>query len=322
MNSSDIQPIPLEQLEQGVFPIVAVGGDARWHPVGTAFVIAVSEPKTALLLTAAHNLEYILQKIDAPHTQHHPTVAPDFRAERPSWIDLSHTHPYVVVRNGTSIALAEMVRSWCMVDFDVALMLVKIRPDDDADFPYRLALDSRPIKEGTAIMAVGCPSMIRDFTANYDTEDFLAELGIRLQTRVGRVIEVCPQGVSNKRWPGFLVDTLFDFGMSGGPVIDLSGAVPLVRGIVCFDMSEELEDGTKVAGTQGFASMLWLAMTIETQLTLVGEDGSLLVSENSRLLDIVRHGGVDDHGRAHEHVRVQQTASGLTCSWVSIGSEP
>src|SRR6516165_4049508 len=160
MNSSDIQPIPLEQLEEAVLPIFAVAGDARWYPVGTAFVIALIDPKTALLLTATHNLQYIVQKIDAPHTQRHLTVAPDFRAEPPSWINLAQTETYVVVRNGTSITLAKMVQSWSRYAFDVAVMLVKIEPDEDVDFRFRCTLDSRPIKEDTPIMAVGCPSRI------------------------------------------------------------------------------------------------------------------------------------------------------------------
>src|SRR5437867_3454174 len=84
VSSSEIQPIPLEQLEQGVLPIFAVAGDARWEPVGTAFVIAVLEPKTALLLTAAHNIRFVMG-IDSPHTQHHWTVAPEFRAAPQSW---------------------------------------------------------------------------------------------------------------------------------------------------------------------------------------------------------------------------------------------
>jgi hypothetical protein len=202
------------------------------------------------------------------------------------------------------------------------LMLMKIRPDDDVDFRYRCALDSRPIKEGTPIMAIGCQQRILDFTANYDTEDFQGQFGIRLQTRVGRVIKVCPQGVGSKHWPGFLVDTSFDSGMSGGPVIDLSGAVPLVTGIVCSDISETREDGTQGSGAQAFTSMLWPAMMIETQLAFTAEDGSVLVPGNSRLLDLVRHGVVDDHGRAHEHVRFRQTAKGMEYSWHASASKP
>ena len=167
-------------------------------------------------------------------------------------------------------------------------------------------------------MAVGYRGMRADFTAppNYDTEDFQVQLALALQTRSGTVVQVCPQGAGINRWPGFLVDTSFDSGMSGGPVIDLSGAVPLVRGIVGADMSETREDSARGSGVQAFATMLWLAMVIETQITLVGEGESLLVGpENSRLLDFVRCGVVDDHGRAHEHVRIHQTANGLDYSY-------
>ena len=211
-----------------------------------------------------------------------------------------------------------------MEAFDVALMLVRIRPDDDGDFPYRFALDSRPIAAGIPIMAVGYPRMRAYFTAppNYETQDFRCEVALQLQTRGGRVVRVCPRGAGINRWPGFLVDTSFDSGMRGGPVIDLSGAVPLVRGIVGVDMSEVLEDGAWGSGAQAFASMVWPAMITETQLAFIDEDEHLIVPGPSRLLDLVRHRIVDDHGRAHQHVRFRQTATCLKYAWIAMGSKP
>jgi hypothetical protein len=155
--------------------------------------------------------------------------------------------------------------------------------------------------------------MRAEFTSppDYEALDFRVGLGLPFVTRIGKVVSIHPQGFGICRWPGFRVDTSFDSGMSGGPVIDLSGAIPLVRGIVCADMSGQFEDGTRIEGHQGFASMLWPAMTINPQITLLGEDGNLLVSEDSRLLDFVRCGVVDDHGQAHEHVCIHQTTSGL-----------
>jgi len=103
MHSSEVQPIPLEQLQQGVLPVVAVAGNAQWHTVGTAFVIAVPEPKAALLLTAAHNLRFI-QRIDTPQDRHHLTVAPEFHSQSQSRINLSDTYVYLLARNGTTVA--------------------------------------------------------------------------------------------------------------------------------------------------------------------------------------------------------------------------
>jgi hypothetical protein len=158
-------------------------------------------------------------------------------------------------------------------------------------------------------MAVGYQRMRMRFTSppDYENENFRVEGGHLFQTLGGRVVSILPQGVRNHRWPGFLVDMPFNSGMSGGPVIDMSGAV---RGIVSADMSEALEDGSRGSGTQAFATMLWLAMVIETQITLCGADGSPLTPENARLLDFVRCGVVDDHGQAHDHVRVHKTTHG------------
>ena len=166
-------------------------------------------------------------------------------------------------------------------------------------------------------MAVGYPHMRANFTSppDYEKSDFQGELALPFTTRIGKVVSLHPQGVGICRWPGFRVNSPFDSGMSGGPVIDLSEAVPLVRGIVCADMSGPFDDGTTVEGRQGFSTMLWLAMTIETQITLFSEDGRLLIPKGSLLLDFVRHGVVNDHGQAYEHIRVNQTANGMTCSY-------
>lgn len=316
MKNNEIPPIFIETLKSGILPLFAVASDARWHPVGTAFVIAVPEPKTALLLTAAHNLRFV-QKIDAPHNLHHSTIAPEFRPVPQSRADLSHTTVYVFVKSNGKFALAEMTRSWFKEAFDVALMLVKIRPNDDVTFKYQIALDSTPIKEGTSIMAAGYPLMNANFTAepSYETKDFRVGVELQLQTRGGKVIKVCPQGDGINRWPGFLVGCPFDSGMSGGPVIEFSGSIPLVRGIVSSDISEKTENNAQGSGSRAFASMLWPAMMIKTQIALANENGDLIAPENSQLLDLVRWGLVDDHGKAHKHVKVSQTTTGFAYSW-------
>ena len=82
-------------------------------------------------------------------------------------------------------------------------------------------------------------------------------------------------------------------------------------------MSETCEDGALGSGVRAFATMVWLAMSIETEISVVEEDGSIRLPAYSRLLDCVRCGVLDDHGRAREHVRVHQTTHGVDCCYTS-----
>ena len=49
--------------------------------------------------------------------------------------------------------------------------------------------------------------------------------------------------------------------------------------------------------------MLWPAMVTQTNVVLHGADDRVLQPRRSRLMDFVRHGVVNDLGRAHKHVR-------------------
>jgi hypothetical protein len=316
MADVQVPPIPLENLMRVVLPIVAVGRDALWHAVGTSFVVAVPDPKSAFLLTAAHNLLFV-SDLSARGQRHHPTIVPDFRPQAPKWVDLDGTDVYVCLASPPKAILAEMIRAWFLQAFDVALVLVKIRDDNEQTFTEKLTLDTSPIEEGCPVMAVGYPGMLAKSTADFEKKEFLGQLQLQLQCRFGSVIKKCPTGIGIHKWPGFLVSCPLDSGMSGGPVVDLSGAVPTARGIVGGDVSETPEDGSRGSGIQAFASMLWTAMITPTQVVLEAEDGTPLVPENARLLDLVRHGLVDDLGRSHEHVRFEERDGILNCWWAS-----
>ena len=75
-----IEPISSDELEKDVLPMMAVKSDAHWHPIGTAFVVAVPDSITAFLLTAAHNLHRVLELECGPGLEH-PTISPEFRAK-------------------------------------------------------------------------------------------------------------------------------------------------------------------------------------------------------------------------------------------------
>jgi len=310
MASDPVDPIPFAQLEQLVLPLVAVTKDAKWHEVGTAFVIAALDPKRALLLTAAHNLKAV-HRLDDPPRHHFST--PDILLPRPAeWIDLKSTNLYGMLKSSPEMVLVDMAPSWFNWGLDAALLLATIRPELNATFTMHFPLDSRPVTVDTPVMAVGYPGMKATSTADYEANEFRAHVNLNLECRRGTVVALRPEGDTIHKWPGFLVSFALDSGMSGGPVIDLSGDAPVVRGIVGGDVGEE-EDWRPGSGAHAFVSLLWPAMITKmraTEFTFVRPDQPPLVLTDATLLDLVRSGIVDDRGRAHEHARFEDLPDG------------
>lgn len=315
MTQDQVHPIPLETLQTAVLPLFAIAKDARWHTLGTAFVVAVPEPKKAILLTAAHNIKPILT-IDCQYDRHHATTPSIFRPRPTKSINLRRANIHaLLVQNGTYIII-DMIKAWVQLSADVAAIAVAIRDDINAEFQSKITIDTRPINIGTPVMAVGYPVLEADFSEppDYDAEKFIVGVGLRIEYRPGKVTKICSEGIDIHHWPGFLVDFPFDSGMSGGPVIDLSGKVPTVRGIIGGDLSEAPQQEMRGSGVQAFASMIWLAMVIKTTDLVVYKDG-LQLCNDAQLLDLARHGIIDDLGRAQDHIRFEGHSKGIKYWW-------
>lgn len=316
MSDNSATPIPLDDLARVVLPIVAVTRNAEWHAIGTSFIVAVPDPKRAVLLTAAHNLQYVA-RLNAPRQLHHSSTPLEFRSPKPSFISLEYTDVYICLVGSAHPVLAELVGAWFCDAFDVAPILVRIREDDDITFTEKLALNTSPIQSATRVMAVGFPGMLAASDADFEKGKFIASLQLQLQCKFGEAVRKCPKGIGIHKSPGFLVSCPLDSGMSGGPVIDLTGNTPTVRGIVAGDVSNTPNEPSRGSGLQAFASMLWTAMVIETQINIELGDGNILNSRGATLLDLVRHGFIDDVGRSHEHVRTEEHDGVLRFWWDS-----
>lgn len=319
MTDDQVHPIPFEELEISVLPLVAVASDARWHPLGTSFVVTVLQPKVALVLTAAHNIKFV-HAIDNPASGHHTTALPEFLPKKGKPTVLQKTKVHALLKQGSRIVLADMVCSWTLDEIDIALVLLEIPSDVDAVFPATISLDTSPIEMGTPVMAVGYPSMAANFNIppDYEASRFEIEFKRPIEYRTGKVVEVCPTGSGMHRFPGFHVDFPFGSGMSGGPLIDLSAPEPLVRGLVTSDVSEVQNDGMQGSGLRAFASMLWPAMLIKTHMTVVNTDGLPISSDGTSLVDFIRSGLVYDRGEAHRHIRKRED-SAASWFWDSTG---
>src|SRR6266702_1130996 len=114
-------PIPMSTMLEVVLPIVVTATDASWVPVGTAFVVGVIEPRTALLLTAAHNVERI-RTLETGRDRSHPTTPSDFRPYFKHF-EISRVEPFVnLVRAGQGIPV-EIHDMWELGSLDVALLV-------------------------------------------------------------------------------------------------------------------------------------------------------------------------------------------------------
>ncbi len=290
-----------------VLPLGVVATDASWQFVGTAFVIGIPEPKSALLLTAAHNVARI-RALELGRERSHFTTPPEFRPST-EYVEVRKTAPFVNLmqgRRGRPVGVPVEVRDfWEFGTIDVALLLASIRPEVDAVFEKALSLDTRPIDPDVGIWAAGYSSLQAQFNnpPDYEAQVFEIRYDVELQALGGQVVDVLPQGSGIHRGPGFLVSCPFQSGMSGGPVITFAGRVPTVRGIITGDLSESADAPAVGSGARAFAAMLWPAMVTQTNVVLHGADDRVLQPRRSRLMDFVRHGVVNDLGRADKHVR-------------------
>jgi len=287
-----------------VLPLGVVATDASWQPVGTAFIIGIPEPKTALLLTAAHNVERI-RALEVVRDRSHFTTPPGFRPST-EYFETTKVAPFVhLVQAGRRGIAVEVHDAWELGTLDVALLLASIRPEVGAVFEKALSLDTRPIDPEVGIWAAGYSSLKAQFNIppDYEAQVFEVRYEFQLQTLWGQVVGVYPQGSGIHRGPGFLVNCPFQSGMSGGPVITFAGRVPTVRGIITGDLSESAYAPAVGSGARAFAAMLWPAMAMQTNVVLHEADDRVLQPRRSRLMDFVRHGVVNDLGRADKHVR-------------------
>jgi hypothetical protein len=316
MTESYIHPIPFDDLKQGVLPLVAFGQNKRLHAIGTAFVVATMNlSKAALLLTARHNISFV-QQIDSPHSRHHSTALPEFLPTPSNFVQLQKTGVHAILMLGSTAIIANMVRAWTFPGLDITAMLVEIPSHEEGTFPVKFDIDTRPIEAGTPVMAVGYPAMEAEHLDSPElVTNYRVNLTLPLQCRTGSVIRVCRKGEGIYSWPGYFVDFPFDSAMSGGPVIDLSANTPLVRGIVCGDMSENSYDQKRGSGLRAFVSTLWPAMLIDTHIPLRKRDGTNAPVNDTRLVDFIKHGLITDIGQAHLHIKQVEPSPDAESSW-------
>ncbi|MBX3159199.1 MAG: trypsin-like peptidase domain-containing protein [Deltaproteobacteria bacterium] len=257
------------------------------------------DPKHALLLTAAHNLDYAMT-FD-PYVRRSPPAAVAAGLVPAGAPTLGTTSIYAVL---SDVQPALVAYSWWRDNSDVALMLVELPDDPDHVFDARLPIDTRDtIPMGTEVTAVGFPDIHGEFIEppDYENAKFRVRLSTKFEGRGGRVVGTAtPHGIH--RGGGVLVDCAFAFGMSGGPLLENRNGRAIVRAVVSADLDgQDAEDSSMSA--RAFAGLLLPALSIKADnLTLETETRGVL--NDPFLLDIVGASLIEDLGESDKHVRL------------------
>ncbi len=306
--------IPKEQLVACVLPMFGVTRDAIWHAIGTGFVIARLDDRSALVVTAAHNLQK-LEDIAGRRSSSHATTLEEFapRAFK-SWRELQ-IDLHFLLRRGEESALATVVGDAHFVDHDLAVLHVAVPPDTRAVFDTALPISLDPrVAPGTHIAAVGYAGIKATSTQDYEHGDFRASVRFPLESRDGSALALVTDelGIHRGR-SGLMVDIPFDGGMSGGPVIELRGTVPVVRAIVSADVGEK-PDGSVGSGVRSFASLLLPIAGLRLRgLRLSFPDGATL--DEPSVLELMYRGQVNHYGTFRDAIQVFETDDKVTVMW-------
>ena len=304
-------PVPLpndlkRDLQRVLLPIMVTGEGGLLRPIGTGFVIGAFG-RQALMMSAAHNFDEI-RALDRPWQRHHPTSL--FYVEEMDAV-LRTTHMWASYRADQRRAfLARIEKVWISNPLDIALASIVLSDDvpQDVQFGVRLGIDTRPPAVGERIAALGYSGMQADELGSSTDYPYSYRVAQKLESREGRIAEVfATASPTGQPWPSFRCDVPFDSGMSGGPVVRLSGEEPLVCGLIHADESIDGDDMGRGSGRNAVAAMLWPSVITPVDVEMDGTEERL-----SSLLDLIRKGLVDDRGAAHDHVQIVRNVDGQT----------
>jgi hypothetical protein len=152
---------------------------------------------------------------------------------------------------------------------------------------------------------------------NWDAQTFGVRLERRLDAREGVVVDRHPGGVRHFKWPVFKVNVSLDSGMSGGPILELRGGEPIVRGVISGDLALADEVGVG-SGAEPFASELWpiLMMPASVADSFVAENGQPLAVDT--ILDMIRENLIADRGNTIANFIWELTPTKVSAGWRGV----
>lgn len=261
-----------DELWRAIVPIVTVDRHAAWSVIGTGFVIGVLNPRSALVMTAAHLLDHpSLKEPLRSHASALPALVGEVPRRKPVGTDI-----HAIVGPITERYVATIEGAWYRPEIDIALFLMTLPENAPCQFDLKLSIDTAPLAPGTRIFAMGYSGAEATFAEppDYERALFRVSLKIPLIGRHGSVLAAAPYGSGIYTSPGVFVDCAFDSGMSGGPVVELRDGVAVVRGVIGGDVSDgpDMDVGT---GARAFANVLAPCLTLRALgIELGHDDGS------------------------------------------------
>nr|HEX4316245.1 trypsin-like peptidase domain-containing protein [Kofleriaceae bacterium] len=306
--------IPIDQLANCVLPMFAITPSAEWHGVGTGFVIGRLDERSAVVVTAAHNLQGLERLLHRRPRSHASTLSEFGAPPSPTWRELGVDLVFLV-RGKTGAAVATVVRDALLLEHDLAVVQVTLPANGETTFEMALPVDLNPqLTAATHVAAIGYAGLSATSTQDFDRKEFRATAVFPLTSRDGRVLRlVAPaEGIHRGRF-GAMVDIPFDGGMSGGPVIELRGSTPVVRALVSADVSENSAIGAEGSGAYAFASLLLPIAGLRLHGTTTSFLDQTEIKDPS-VLELIGKGVVKHSGDV-EPVRVVDADGKVTVTW-------
>lgn len=283
-------PVPheLDYLKSAILPIIVMGKDGSFEPVGTGFIICTLG-RQAVMITAAHNFRECI-RLDVDDIT---------RVRDWSNVRLKHTTILAIYNDPSGkhpMARVENIQFSPASDIAVCGLHFEDHVPENMTFRSKITLDTTPVEENIPVAAIGYFSMSRE--VQMKEEGAYITFQSKFDFRKGKIIRrYGSTGPGLHRWPCFQCNIAFDHGMSGGPVVYHRPDEPIVAcGVVSSDFT--FNDTISPENQYAMAGMLWPVMSLRLRNTMV--DG--LACEPT-LLELQARGFIEDLGNASQHIR-------------------
>lgn len=324
MNNS--VPLPfndrdMETLQRLIVPIVAVLREEIIIPLGSGFIVGTfnnTMKNSAILMTAAHVINWT-RDIENPRKRNHPTALPEFLPPQEKeyyWRDLQ----VYVLLYGTpnKVYAATIWGSWYDLDRDIALCGIGVS-EDAAKENYRLKtslkINSRGPHVGANVIAAGYHSLEKELD-DMDPQQLKKgeiEFDGNIDLYGGVVTQLYhDRGPRKHTWPCFSSNLPFYHGMSGGPVIQITGNQNSI--VACGVISSDFTAMDSEAGNEPMASIMWTSFYMSTDIKI--NPGLKDELKTPSFLDLVKVKVIKDVMGADRHVSINYSDDGIpTVTW-------
>lgn len=251
-----------------------------YFPSGTATIIAPN-----LLMTAKHVVEDFYLRFDKSRI-----ATPEIGRS----INLNATFNIVAIQileRGKKGALWEVRKIYLSSTTDIAFLLISPASKEALAYEWKIpVIDFSPPKEGTRVDCFGFrESRVKLKESELEWFDIPTHA-----TGIVKEIHHEYRDKSRINFPCFQTNARFDGGMSGGPVIDESGAL---IGVISSNLPPEDETGEHIS----YVALIWPSLLTPIDITVEG----LIINIPYPIYDLAKYGILNS--RNIEQVRIESS---------------